>query len=209
MVKPFQRHEQSEGPGHGYCSHAQWQLVKQTDEEILIEVKYPEDNDIDKLVQRIYPTKDEPKLNVELQIFARKSCNLPIAVHPTLRLDDWSRPSASSSSEYKPAKLYSNSLLPGAFNFGVALPGKHEPSSIIKPFTRFESLEAIEVLTERRIKDFSRFPLEENTENVVQLCNCNGRFAIYNQPSNTSFVLEWEKEKFNSVQIWMSNRGKN
>jgi hypothetical protein len=68
-------------------------------------------------------------------------------------------------------------LKPGKFQFGTTFPGQFEPSSLQKPSTFFQSLDSVEGSHNKM--DFSRLPLKENSENLLQLCGIDGTFELH------------------------------
>jgi len=42
----------------------------------------------------------------------------------------------------------------------------------------------------------------------VQLCNIDGNFVLENEEENYKVILKWDPKAYNSVILWMSNRGR-
>eukprot|EP01114_Cavostelium_apophysatum_P013195 TRINITY_DN3136_c0_g1_i1.p1 TRINITY_DN3136_c0_g1~~TRINITY_DN3136_c0_g1_i1.p1 ORF type:complete len:347 (+),score=43.22 TRINITY_DN3136_c0_g1_i1:36-1076(+) len=184
--------EHSEGSPHGESSNYQWKLRSKNDKEIVLECIYPHDHAIEKLVRTITPDQNAAAVDVELEVHARSDVDLPFGLHPTIRLDE---------------EAFSTTLNPGKFKFGMTFAGDLEPTSITKPGKSFTSLDLIEA-KDGSMADFSKLPLDKNTENLLQLCGVDGTFEAINTKQHYTFRLEWNPEHFPSLLMWLSNRGR-
>jgi len=184
--------EPEEGYVHGYSSNARWTLTKQ-ENEIIMECIYPPSHSVKKLRKILRASTTTASYAVILEIYPRKDVQLPIGLHPTFRLSSVNR---------------QTQLIPGKFKFGLTFPGKLEPTSQFLPAQFITSLSAIPTISPKKFIDASHLPLEENTEELVQLCGIDGTFLLLNKEENYSVSLKWNPEHFPSLLLWISSRGR-
>jgi len=176
---------------HGISSNKFWDLAEFLPNKIVLEISYPSSHPIAKLRRTITPDTNSPRINFSLEVFPRESVKLPIGLHPTFKLAD----------------IKTTHLVPGKFQFGVTFPGILEPTSVFKPGQKFLLLNEVPRKEGGSI-DVSKLPIDENSENLVQLCNIDGSFVIENHQEKYKVELKWEPKHYNSVILWMSNKGR-
>ena len=94
---------------HGYCSNKNWELVNLQSHEAEFKIEYPENDTISFLKRKIKVNDDEPnKIFCTLQINVKKNCELPIGLHPMIRI---------------PKDMNQMKIIPGKFEFGLNYPG--------------------------------------------------------------------------------------
>jgi len=89
----------------------------------------------------------------------------------------------------------------------MTFPGTLETSSIFASGESFVTLKKVPK-TDGTFIDVSCLPILENTENLVQLFNIDGKFVLENEQDSYRITMQWNPESFNSVLLWMSNRGR-
>ena len=185
--------EEYEDMPHGPSSSLEWTLAEQTKEKLVFTLEYPATHDIRKLTRTITPDPEKAAIRFELQVEARRDTKLPIGLHPTFRLS------------HEPLKC---KLQPSKFSFGITCPGDFEPGAyILEPNALFASLSSVPAADHSHL-DLSRLPLQQNCENLVQLCGIDGSFELVNEEDQYTMRLEWNKDQYPSCVLWMSNRGR-
>ena len=58
------------------------------------------------------------------------------------------------------------------------------------------------------MRDATRLPFEEDSENLLLLSGASGRCALDNLGEGYRVILEWNPAHFPSLMLWMSNRGR-
>jgi hypothetical protein len=178
---------------HGYGCVAEWTLVRQTDLEIEIALKYPPASPIARLVRVIRADPDGPAIDFILKVEARKETRRPIGLHPNLAL---------------PSLAGAFKIDPGAFRFGVVHPAGPEPGvSRADPGAFFNTLNQVP-LRAGGTAAFDRFPFPHNTEEIIQLCGIDGSVTLTDDESQVAYRLSWDASVLPSLLLWISNRGR-
>ncbi|HEX3139787.1 MAG TPA: hypothetical protein VHQ87_07015, partial [Rhizobacter sp.] len=74
--------------GHGYAAHHAWQWIELAEPDALgLQITLPAGQPVRQLMRIVRAAPGEPALEIELRISVRQACTLPVALHPTLRLD--------------------------------------------------------------------------------------------------------------------------
>jgi hypothetical protein len=152
---------------------------------------YPDSHPIKELRRTIRPDPEAPALVITLGVSTRRSCRLPIGLHPTLRL---------------PHNAVAE-LRPPAFREGRVFPLPFEPSSLLVPDATFESLDSIPALA-GGVQSLAQLPLAGSNEDLVQLCGVSGDFVLRYPSEGFQLRLSWNNDHFPSVLLWVSNRGR-
>ena len=187
--------ESFEGAGvpHGHSSNVHWAWGACDDRQITMECRYPENHPISLLRRRIVPDPHAAAIDLTLEIEARRSCRLPIGLHPTFRLST------------RPASV---AIEPGAYDCVWSFPGDVEPGAALfapdRQWPSFRKVEARDGLT----IDASQVPLVEETEDLLQLSGIDGTLALHYRDEGFRARLSWQKEHFPSLLLWYSNRGR-
>jgi hypothetical protein len=176
---------------HGYGSHHEWRLVSSDEWGMVLRIDYPEASPIARLERTIRPRQQASAIDFELKVEAKAPVSLPIGLHPTFRLSPLPR---------------TTRIDPGSFRFGLTYPGDFEPGAFFpEPDAEFDSLERVP-MQRGGTADFSRLPLEGDSETLVQLCDTDGRFNLANAAEKYQVWLEWDSNKLPSCVLWISNR---
>ncbi|MCK3778170.1 hypothetical protein MZK49_15820 [Ensifer sesbaniae] len=181
------------GVPHGHSANAHWDWSACDDRQITMECRYPEDHPIGLLRRRIMPDPSAAAIDITLEIEARRSCRLPIGLHPTFRL---------------PSRPGSVTIEPGAYDRVLSFPGDVEPGAALFSLDRqWPSLGKVETRSGATI-DASQVPLTEETEDLLQLCGVDGSLALHYRDEGFRARLTWQKDHFPSLLLWFSNRGR-
>ena len=179
---------------HGFCANKSWELAYKSSNKLEFKIKYPENDLVDYLVRTINVTDDQPnKIFCTLQINVKEDCELPIGLHPMLRI---------------PNKMSKIKIIPGSFKFGLNYPGlvlkDKTLGAIGKEFSELEKVEGYN----GDILDLSQPPFEGYYEDLFQLCGIDGNMSLENYEESYKFDFSWNPNHFSSVLMWVSNKGR-
>ena len=73
---------------YGPCANENWSVVAVKQNEVTLQLHFPEDHPIRFVVRRIKLSDDQPRIDIEVQITARRSTLVSAAFHPILRLPE-------------------------------------------------------------------------------------------------------------------------
>ena len=179
---------------HGYCSNKNWELVSLESCEAEFKINYPENDIINFLKRKIKVNDDEPgKIYCTLQINVKKDCELPIGLHPMIKI---------------PKDMNKIKIIPGSFEFGLNYPGLVLREKTLGEIGKeFLTLEKVKGFSGENI-DISKPPFEGNFEDLFQLCGIDGTVSIENYEENYKFNFDWNPRHFSSVLMWVSNKGR-
>ena len=178
---------------HGYCSMAEWSLVSRDDLSIEIAIDYPLSSAIRRLTRRIAADASGPNLSFSLTIEARRAVSRPIGVHPNFAL---------------PARSGGFLIRPGVFEFGIVHAAGPEPGvSRALPGAVFADIAAVP-LADGTTAAFDWLPFPYATEEILELCGIDGSVELLDEDLDVSYRLTWDPKDFNSLLLWMSNRGR-
>ena len=178
--------------GHGYASHHDWAWIAQDDPLALaMQIHYPEESPVRCLTRRVAAVPDAPAIEVALRIEARRACVLPIALHPTLRLD------LGRVALHVPHR--------GA---GFTYPVDVSPDvSRAVPDQRFSALGRVAAL-DGGVLDLTRYPQELDSEELVQLTDVTGPTTVHYLDQRWSLEIDWDRALLPDVMLWVSHRGR-
>lgn len=182
-------------PIHGDAAHGLWQRIDGAPDDASMRLRFdcgPE-GPVDSLERHLSGVPGEPQIDCELIVRVRRRCELPIGLHPTLRL---------------PTRLGALQLDPGTFQFGRTYPHEVEPGAdIVAPGHGFSELSAVPRHSGGTV-DLRRFPLGERTESLLQLCGVEGRVSATYVDEGFRFVVAWDPAQLPSCLLWVSNGGR-
>lgn len=176
--------------GHGYASHHAWLLSADRAGHLAATLALPEADAVRRLSRHITADPQAPALDVSLEIEARRATTLPVALHPTLRLD-----------------LGRVHLQVAHRGLGCVYPVAAEPSSRLRPDARFESLRAVPLHAGGTL-DLSRFPLEADSEELLQLRDIDGPVLLHYLDAGWTLQLDWDRHHLPDLMLWVSHRGR-
>lgn len=175
---------------HGFSSNVDWRWTKITPGEIELACRYPEESDIEELIRRVRPVPDRAAVDLELIVRARRRTRLPVGLHFT-----FCRPRTVAT------------LQPGTFRDAWTSPGPaYESVQAFAPNCRFHDLQRTPARKGGYL-DATTFPLAVEAEDLIQLTGVEGRFDLDLHGDDCRVSLEWNRDHFPSVLLWISNRG--
>lgn len=176
---------------HGFSSNHHWEWLETEADELALAIDYPDDHPIARLVRRVRGLHGSPTLEFTLAVEARRTCTLPIGLHPVFRLHPQTGSVALEISAEKAATF----------------PGDVDATSI---FARDRILADWRQVPTREggMIDPSSLPLPQNTEDLLQLIGTTGRATLTNGPEHYRVALSWNREHFPDMLLWFSNRGR-
>lgn len=178
---------------HGPGSNEAWTIMEQKDGGIVLELVYPEDHPIERLVRRIKGAPDAPRLDFELEVHPRQDCNLPVGVHPVFKLP----------SEPLQAKL----VVDGATRVHTYPVEAELGVSKLERDQTFSSLDSAKFKTGEPV-DLSRHPLLVETEEIVLVSGVDGTAILDNFEENYRVTVGWDPKTFGNCNLWISNKGR-
>jgi hypothetical protein len=175
---------------HGYGSNVQWSWSRVGPYEAELTCRYPEDHDIEELVRRVIPVPDQAAVDLELVVRARRRTRLPVGLHFT-----FAKPRTAAT------------LRPGTYRDAWTSPGPpYETTQAFAPDRRFHDLGRAPARAGGYL-DATKFPLSVEAEDLIQLNGVDGRFDLDLHGDRCRVSLEWNREHFPSVLLWISNGG--
>lgn len=174
---------------HGYAAHHQWTVIQKKDDFVELQINYPKTSDIEYLKRKIFLDKNRAKIHFELEIKTINTVSIPIGLHPIF---DTNNHEIEISVD---------------FEYACTFPGEVEPNkSIFTENKIFSSLKQVP-LRGGGYMAIDQLPLSHNTEELIQLCGCNGEVFLLFDKKN-EIKLEWDQTILPSCLLWISNRGR-
>lgn len=179
------------GAPHGYAASAVWDVLESSASMVQLGVEYPEGDPV-ATVRRIVECHDGAVEFTDI-IVTRVDVDLPIGVHPMLRL-----PAQAGG-----ARL----LLPDAAALATP-PMPVDASSILATDARFHDLAAAPGLDGSTV-DLTALPLADATEELVLVCQPTApSITLQNRVDGYDVTVEWDTELLAHCLLWFSNRGR-
>ena len=178
--------------GHGYASNHTWHWLDLADPLALgLQIDLPPEQPVQRLTRTVRAVPDAPALDIELQITARRRCTLPIALHPTLRLNA--------------GRVHLSVAHDGP---GLSYPVLAEPGhSRVAANARFERLDAVP-LADGGLGDFSRYPQAADGEDLLLLMQISGPVTAHYLDAGWALVLDWDRALLPDLMLWVSHGGR-
>ena len=175
---------------HGHSSNLDWECLSADASQVILRLRYPQDEDIEYLTRRLSVVADAPAIDVELVIHARRPTRQPVGLHPILRLPDW------------PAQF----AIDAAFEFGLTYPAFVPPgASRVAVGQRFARLDGIAGIA-GDVVDYSTLPKEAPTEEMLLLCKVRGPITVHYREEHSFFRLTWDTAQLPSCLLWPSDK---
>lgn len=178
---------------HGFGSNHHWTISAGGEGELLADIEYPPESVIKSVQRRIVATPGKARLVFELIITARRDCEIPIGLHPCFVLPE----------------------TPGAMRLHT---GPHSgvwthPLDERQPLSRFAEDQVFADLSVLKSShgdavDATALPFAGQSENLLLLTGVEGRLILDNLEQNYRIVLEWDRDVFPSLMLWISNCGR-
>ncbi|OLC67538.1 MAG: hypothetical protein AUG06_05050 [Actinobacteria bacterium 13_1_20CM_2_65_11] len=182
---------------HGYSSNSHWQLVRVEPRRIELVLEYPPLHPIRRVVRTITASEEAPALEISLMVQSRAGSDLPIGVHPVLRLPDSPRMAS--------------------LDFGGAPRAWTSPTPVEPGISRFKSDVRNALLTQmptvsasgaQQTENMTRLPLPYPTEELVLVVGHHGSAMLTNHDESYSVSVSWDAEVFPACMLWLSNHGR-
>jgi hypothetical protein len=178
---------------HGTGSNVHWSRMGGSGSDLSLRVDLPPAHSIKSLERRISADPTQAALSITLKATARRSCTLPIGIHPTFRLP--ATPGAVQLDFGHEAQVWT-------------FPVPKEPGiSVFVPDQRGVPLTRV-VRQGGSPVDASRLPLPFATEELLLVTNVRGAVDLVNTEERYRVRLTWDREVFPSCNLWLSNRGR-
>jgi hypothetical protein len=198
--------------GHGFAAHHEWDWLDGDDDAgrapaaggvaapaggaggaaaLALAIEPPAASPVRRLERRIAAVPDAPALAIELRIEVRRPCVLPVALHPTLRLDLGAV--RLHVPHRGPALAYPVEVAPDASRLAVG--------------AAFDGL-ARAPLRAGGTLALDRFPLPHDAEELVQLLDAEGPATIAYPDAGWTLAIDWDRAQLPDVMLWVSHRGR-
>ncbi len=190
---PIQGSGEIESLPHGRSSNAEWQVAGIRGDRLDLILTYPEPHPVRLLRRSIWASSREPRLHLSLVVEVRRSCELPIGVHPTFHVPV----------EPRQALLV----------LGDSARAWTPPVPLESAITRFRSdvrgarLDCIPLL-DGGSENITRLPLPYPAEEIVLVPSTSGEAALRNLEEHYTVALSWDARAFPACQLWLSNCGR-
>jgi hypothetical protein len=188
--------------GHGYAAHHSWHWLPSADPHALqLQIDLPAEHDVASLTRTVRAQPDAAALDLELAITVRRACTVPVALHPTLRLDA--------------GRVH---LVIAHDGPGLSYPVPAEPGrSRIASDARFEALSAVPLAHDDRARegegngdtgDFTHYPQPTHSEELLQLMDIRGPVSADYIDAGWRFMLDWDHALLPDLMLWISHGGR-
>ncbi|MCV6823463.1 MULTISPECIES: hypothetical protein [Halocynthiibacter] len=178
---------------HGVSSNVDWSLRKHFGTGAEIEVSYPSDHPVEKLVRRIEGRKGEAAVDITLEIHMRKEASLPIGLHPVFALPQMPGAARLEIPSAKSGHIYPTEVEP---NVSKLLPGGVSTDLTAMPAADGGAI------------DITALPFAYQTEELVQVAVTDGFAKLANTDEGYSVGLNWNAAHYPFCLLWMSNGGR-
>lgn len=176
---------------HGYCANVDWRVGAHERDRVELSIDYPEGSDIGAVWQMVTCHTDGT-LVIDHRIQARRDIDIPLGVHPTLRLPETV---AAASLE-----------LPGCASI-VTPPLQPEPLSRLTPGRFFTNARAAPACDGRA--DLTVLPWPGASEDLVLLLDVEEpQCALVNHEEGYRVRVGWDGDVLRHLMLWISNRGR-
>ncbi|MEY2875368.1 MAG: hypothetical protein RLZZ373_2739 [Pseudomonadota bacterium] len=178
--------------GHGYSAHHDWDWLPTDDPHTLsLTIALPPSDPIRRLTRTVRAQPDAAAVDLELCVEARVPCIVPVALHPTLRLD--AGRVALDLPRHGPGLTYPVPAEPGR--------------SRLAPDQRFSRLDAVPT-TDGPPADLTRFPQPRDSEDLLQVMALDGPVTARYLDCGWALDLDWDRALLPDLMLWVSHRGR-
>ncbi|HYD98470.1 MAG TPA: hypothetical protein VEH84_03730 [Alphaproteobacteria bacterium] len=178
---------------HGASSNLEWAWIAAEPGSLALALDYPADSAVRRVTRIVRPDPVAAAVDLELRVEMRRTARLPLGLHPVLRL---------------PVAPGAAVLEPGRFALGRTFPGRAGTAPpLFAADATFADLAAVPAAAGGTI-DATRLPFDRPAEELLQLTGIDGGFALANRAEGYRVRLSWDGGHFQSVLLWLSNRGR-
>jgi len=186
--------------GHGHAAHHPWRWLASSDSHTLqLQIDLPAEHDVASLTRTVRALPDAPALDLELTIAVRRACTLPVALHPTLRLD---------------AGRVQLKIAHDGPGVNYPIPAELGRSRIAGD-ARFETLSAVPLApaeptgdSRRNVGDFTVYPQPTDSEELLQLMDIRGPVSADYLDAGWRVTLAWDHALLPDLMLWVSHGGR-
>jgi hypothetical protein len=178
---------------HGHSSNHDWTWRDSKSGSLSLVLAYPQGSSVERVERTVTPDPSAPAIDIDFKIVVRRTCRLPIGLHPVFRL---------------PFETGAATLELSGFDEGRTYPHDVEPGAAL--FARNKTFAELISVPSRAggVVDASRLPLAADTEELLQIEGVDGVVALANHKDGYRVELSWQKKHFPSLLLWYSNRGR-
>ncbi|MFS4580666.1 hypothetical protein [Phaeobacter sp. C3_T13_0] len=167
---------------HGYGANHGWTITQNQPDGAEAQIYYPFNDAVKRLSRWVKGVPLSPGVDIGLQIEMRKEANLPIGLHPVLRLPE------------VPGQAR---LVLGAYDQAYSYPGDTGGTPVSTDPAPF------------RIADrMLQLPYETPSETILLLSGAEGHATLENLTEAYKVRVDWDAAVFPSLMLWISNRGR-
>jgi hypothetical protein len=178
--------------GHGYASHHDWEWIESNDPSgLAMTLRYPETSAIQRLTRHVVAAADTPALDISLRIEVRRPCVVPVALHPTLRLD---RGRVELRVPHRGQ----------GFTYPVDVSPDFSQLALDRGFFDLARVPAVD----GHDIELDRFPQPVDSEELVQLMECTGPVTVDYLDQRWALQIDWDRAQLPDVMLWVSHRGR-
>jgi hypothetical protein len=182
--------------GHGHALHHPWRWLESPEPHALqLQIDLPAEHDVACLTRTVRAQPEAAALDLELTIAVRRRCTVPVALHPTLRLDA--------------GRVQLSIAHDGP---GLSYPIPAEPGrSRAAGDARFRKLSAVPLSHgdgNGDAGDFSRYPQPADSEELLQLMDTRGPVTADYLDAGWTFTLDWDHTLLPDLMLWVSHGGR-
>jgi hypothetical protein len=181
---------------HGFGAHHTWGLRLDSAHSATAEISYPLGHPIERVERRIMLREGEPALDFQLGILPRRSCRLPIALHPVFKLP--------APRDGQPQTQLDFSHHARAWTF----PAEVEPGrTLLVPNQQGVPVDAVHDI-HGTARDLRALPFAQPSEELVLLTGTEGRVTLTNLAERYAVTVSWDADVLPSCLLWISNGGR-
>lgn len=183
-------HEAEDQWDHGYSANHEWHLVRQSAEELVIAIDYPQSSAVERLERSIRPSPTAASITVELRVHARKRSQMPLALHPTFAIPQ------SGVEIFAQAERIHSYPVPTEPGVSRLLPGGSGSTLEAMPAVAGGSMAV------------NRLPLPFATEELMQMQRCKTPVVLRYLQEQVDVQLSWDTTVLPDAMLWVSNGGR-
>lgn len=178
--------------GHGHASNHEWQWQASDDAlALVLAIEPPGHTPLRRLTRTVRAVVDAPALEITLVIEVREPCTLPVALHPTMRLDTGRV--VLEMPHGGPCHSYPVAAEPGV--------------SRLVPDRAFADLAAAPCVDGGTLA-LTHFPPVIDTEELLQVQSISGPVQLHYLDRGWTLQLDWDRSLLPDAMLWVSHRGR-